>query len=333
MDKIAAGSATDRRDLFGESASRLGMNPAIVEKDFWVCWILKHLFGEPSLREQIVFKGGTSLSKVFHLIERFSEDIDLILDWRLLGYGIAQGNDPYQSIQSKTKQSRYNQEMNARAAEYIRGTLLAQLNHIFSPVGELRASIDESDPHTVNVRFPAAFSASYIRPEVRLEIGPLASWVPSSAQTIHPYAADSFPKAFVEPDCAVIAIDAERTFWEKATILHQEAHRPGTVPARYSRHYYDLYKLAGSPIKDAALTDRDLLQAVVEFKERFYYSSWAHYDEARPGSFRLLPPEKQRDALERDYRAMRDMFYKEPPAFGEILDALQALENEINAVG
>lgn len=332
MDKIAAGSATDRRDLFGESASRLGMNPAIVEKDFWVCWILKHLFAEPALKEQMVFKGGTSLSKVFHLIERFSEDIDLILDWRLLGYGAAMGNDPYQPIQSRTKQSRYSQEMNARAADYIRETLLTQLNHIFSPVAELHASIAESDPHTVNVRFPAAFRAPYIRPEVRLEIGPLASWVPSSAQMIRPYAADSFPKAFVEPDCAVIAIDAERTFWEKATILHQEAHRPGTVPARYSRHYYDLYKLARNPTKDAALANRDLLQAVVEFKERFYYSSWAHYDEARPGSFRLLPSEKQREALERDYRAMRDMFYKEPPAFGEILSALQALENEINAM-
>jgi Nucleotidyl transferase AbiEii toxin, Type IV TA system len=87
MDRIAAGSASDRRDLFSESASRLGMNPAIVEKDFWVCWILKHLFAEPSLKEQMIFKGGTSLSKVFGLIDRFSEDIDLILDWRLLGYG------------------------------------------------------------------------------------------------------------------------------------------------------------------------------------------------------------------------------------------------------
>ena len=85
MDKIATGAATDRRDLFGESASRLAMNPAIVEKDFWVCWILKHLFAEPALKDQIVFKGGTSLSKVFGLIDRFSEDIDLILDWRLLG--------------------------------------------------------------------------------------------------------------------------------------------------------------------------------------------------------------------------------------------------------
>jgi hypothetical protein len=124
MDRIATGPATDRRDLFSETASRLGMNPAIVEKDFWVCWILKHLFAEPTLKGQMVFKGGTSLSKVFGLIDRFSEDIDLILDWRLLGYGHAEGSDPYQAIQSKTKQSRYNQKMNAKAAEYIRGTLL-----------------------------------------------------------------------------------------------------------------------------------------------------------------------------------------------------------------
>jgi hypothetical protein len=121
MDRIATGSATDRRDLFGEAASRLGMNPAIVEKDFWVCWTLKHLFAEPALKGQMVFKGGTSLSKVFGLIDRFSEDIDLVLDWRLLGYGHAEGNDPYQSIQSRTKRGRYNQEMNAKAAEYIRG--------------------------------------------------------------------------------------------------------------------------------------------------------------------------------------------------------------------
>jgi hypothetical protein len=98
MVRIATGPVADRRDLFSETATRLGMNPAIVEKDFWVCWILKHLFAEPILKNQMVFKGGTSLSKVFGLINRFSEDIDLILDWRLLGYGRDEGNDPYQAI-------------------------------------------------------------------------------------------------------------------------------------------------------------------------------------------------------------------------------------------
>jgi len=182
----------------------------------------------------------------------------------------------------------------------------------------------------VNVFYPAAFSAEYIRPAVRLEIGPVASWVPSNAHTIQAYAAQAFPGAFNDPVCAVVAIDAERTFWEKATILHQEFHRPGTIPARYSRHYYDLFKLADSPVKQAALSNLALLKSVVEFKERFYYSSWAHYDMARPGSFLLSPPQSQIAALERDYRAMRDMFYREPPEFVAILAGLVALEQEIN---
>jgi len=182
----------------------------------------------------------------------------------------------------------------------------------------------------VNLGYPAAFSAGYIRPQVRLEIGPLASWVPSSSRTIRSYAAEAFPRAFADPLCAVVAIDAERTFWEKATILHQEAHRAVAIPARYSRHYYDLYRLANSPIKSSALSNLALLADVVAFKERFYYSSWARYDLARPGSFRLLPPPSQTSALARDYRAMRDMFYRDPPEFAAILEGLAALESEIN---
>jgi hypothetical protein len=331
MDKIAAGSASDRRDLFRESASRLGMNPAIVEKDFWVCWILKLLFAEPALKNQMVFKGGTSLSKVFGLIDRFSEDIDLVLDWRLLGYDQAGANDPFKAMSSKSKQSRYNLEMNAEAVAYIRDTLLSQLNQLFAPISGVVATIDEVDPHTVNVFYPAAFAAEYIRPAVRLEIGPLASWVPSSPHAIKAYAAQAFPEAFSNPVFEVIAIDAERTFWEKATILHQEAHRPGTIPARYSRHYYDLYKLSESPIRGSALSNLALLKAVVEFKERFYYSSWARYDLALPGTFRLNPPESHIPALERDYRAMRDMFFLAPPSFEAILAGLAELEQEINA--
>jgi len=261
------------------------------------------------------------------LIDRFSEDIDLILDWRLLGYG---EDDPYQGSRSKTQQGRYNQERNARAAGYIRDTLLPQLDHLFSSVPGITAGLDDTDPHTVNVLYPAAFAAQYIRPAVRLEIGPLASWVPSSNRTITAYAAESFPDAFSDPVCAVIAIEAERTFWEKATILHQEAHRPGIIPSRYSRHYYDLYKLASSPVKRVALADVVLLKAVVEFKERFCYSSWAHYDLATPGTFRLTPPERQLATLKQDYAAMCEMFYRGPPEFRTILEGLVELEQEIN---
>lgn len=89
MDKFACLSAVQRRELFSEAAARLGMTPAVVEKDFWVTWALNRLFANPTLARLLMFKGGTSLSKVYGLIERFSEDIDLILDWRVLG-----GDDP-----------------------------------------------------------------------------------------------------------------------------------------------------------------------------------------------------------------------------------------------
>ena len=142
----------------------------------------------------MVFKGGTSLSKVYGLVDRFSEDIDLVLDWRLLGYGTEDGSDPYQSISSKTKQDQYNRAMNAKAAVYIRESLLGELNQLFATVPGVVGRVDESDPHTVNIKYPAAFAADYILSNVRLEIGPLASWVPSGSQFIHPYAAESFPR-------------------------------------------------------------------------------------------------------------------------------------------
>ena len=89
MDRVALFTAAQRRELFQETAARLGMSPAVVEKDFWVCWVLKQLFSKRDLKDRMVFKGGTTLSKVFGLIDRFSEDIDLVLDWQLLGYGAA----------------------------------------------------------------------------------------------------------------------------------------------------------------------------------------------------------------------------------------------------
>lgn len=82
MEQVARFSTMQRRELFSEAAARLGMTPAVVEKDFWVTWVLDRLFATPTLAHLLVFKGGTSLSKVYGLIERFSEDVDLILDWR-----------------------------------------------------------------------------------------------------------------------------------------------------------------------------------------------------------------------------------------------------------
>jgi len=328
MESVARLSSAERRELFAETAARKGMTPAIAEKDFWVCWTLGRLFAHPDLSRLLMFKGGTSLSKVFHLIERFSEDIDLILDWRVV-IGEA---DPL-AIRSKSKQEELNKTIEAKAIDYIGGELLAMISRAVDPV--CRCELAADDLHALNVIYPASFSDKYLRSEVRLEIGPLAAWMPYDHYRIKPYAAEAFPQLFKQnADCAVQALRAERTFWEKATILHHEANRPegNEQPMRYSRHYYDLAMMAASPVKDAALRDLALLEDVVAFKQRFYPRGWAQYEKAKPGTFRLVPSGDVLEAVEKDYVQMRNMIFGRYPDFDEIMGTLRKLEAEINGL-
>jgi hypothetical protein len=327
MESVALLSSAERGELFSETAARKGMTPAVVEKDFWVCWTLGRLFAHPDLSRLLMFKGGTSLSKVFNLIERFSEDIDLILDWR----GVVGENDPL-AERSHNKQDALNKTIDAKAVDYIGGELLAMVARAVDPV--CRCAVATDDLHALNVQYPAAFSDAYLRPEVRLEIGPLAAWLPHESYRIKSYAAEVFPQLFKQADCAVQAIRAERTFWEKATILHHEANRPegNPQPLRYSRHYYDLAMMAASSVKDAALTDLALLADVVAFKQRFYPRGWAHYGLATPGTFRLVPSGHVLSTLEKDYGQMRNMIFGRYPGFDMIMQALRTLETEINGL-
>lgn len=326
MDKVAQLPATERNALFSETAARIATTPAVVEKDFWVTWVLHRLFGRAELAQLLMFKGGTSLSKAYHLIERFSEDIDLVLDWRILS-----GEDPL-ADRSRTQQVRINKAINQQAQAFIAGELLVKLASALE--GVCLCEMAGDDPHAINITYPAAFSDRYLRPVVRLEIGPLASWLPYEEREISSYAAEAFPDLFESKKCLVKVIRAERTFWEKATILHHEAHRPKSSPQppRYSRHYYDMARLAESPIKSAALADKDLLAGVVAFKQRFYPRAWARYDLAKPGTLRLVPGGKLLAAVESDYRAMTNMLFGDVPAFDNIMTTLRRLQDEINGL-
>ncbi len=331
MNRVAALPASQRNELFSLTAERRGLGSiAIVEKDFWVCWTLKRLFENPELSNQFIFKGGTSLSKVFGLIERFSEDIDLILDWRKVT-----GEDPM-AARSNTRQGKLNDQLNESARAYIAGDLFSLLENALGDHCALEVNTEERDlGHIVRVRYPETSSGGNLLPYIQLEIGPLASWWPHSEHTIRPYVADEFPDQFDDPECHVRAIDAVRTFWEKATILHHEANRPedSTVPVRYSRHYYDLFLMSQSEVKDSALRDQGLLQSVVTFKKKFYPRGWARYDEAKPPTFKLIPPNWIQENMRQDYESMREMIFGQRPSFDEILAGLRGLEKEINALG
>lgn len=168
--------------------------------------------------------------------------------------------------------------------------------------------------------------------EIRLEIGALAAWTPVKEATITPYSAQLYERLFTQPSTDVLTVLPERTFWEKVTILHREAFRPEDrpFPSRYSRHYYDLYKMMRSSVKDSALADKNLLERVVKFKDKFYRCPWARYDLAKCGTMRLLPPDYNMSKLRTDYAHMQNMLFGEKPAFDEIMEAMAKLEEEIN---
>lgn len=247
MIEIAKLSADDRRELFHNTAAKIGLNDAIIEKDFWVCLTLDYLFHRSPWKEAVTFKGGTSLSKGYHLISRFSEDIDLILDWRVLGYRI---DEPWEK-RSNTKQDAFNKEANRRAEIFLSEDFCPRMQKDLSV--ELGTSanlyIDEEDPQTVIFAYPNLFTDTSTLQVIRLEIGALAAWTPADMVDITPYTAEQYPQLFKQRTVSVLTVAPERTFWEKATILHHEANRPEhlLMPQRYSRHYYDLYCMATSP--------------------------------------------------------------------------------------
>ncbi len=324
MYDIALLSQEKRDQLFTETANKRNITKSIVEKDFWVVWAIAKIFEDESLSKILKFKGGTSLSKVFNLIDRFSEDIDLILDWTTVTK-----ENPLK-YRTKNQQDRFNKSINENAKEYIKDTILPRVSNLLAPT--CSCQIDEADGFSINIKYPTAFKDNYLRPEILLEIGPLASWLPSDVFEISSMVAQEYPQIFKKEKCSVDTIVAIRTFWEKATILHHEANRPDDIPipSRYSRHYYDLSLMAQSEFKDIALKDRKLLENVVEFKQKFYPRKWAQYEDAKAGTLKLLPPKFRYAELEKDYKAMQNMIFGEAPKFDEIINILDELEKQIN---
>jgi len=330
MRNIANLPAADRRALFSNTASEIGLTDSIVEKDFWVCWTLDYLFHRCKWKNYLSFKGGTSLSKAYRLIERFSEDIDLILDWRVLGYD---SEEPWMQ-RSNTKQDLFNKEANNKAAAFLQDSFLPVFYN--DALAELKSDfimkIDTEDEQTVLFTYPQEFSDKTILQEIRLEIGALAAWTPAEQKLITPYAAEQYTSLFDEPETSVLTVMPERTFWEKTTILHREANRPAdsSMPLRYSRHYYDLWCMANSWVKEKAFIELELLKKVVLFKEKFYRCPWAGYENALPGNMKLLPPQHSLSILEDDYEHMKSMIFGDKPAFTDLIKSIKGLEEEIN---
>jgi len=330
----------ERIPHFQEVATRRGLTRLIVEKDFWVCFMLRLLFTTPELADKFVFKGGTSLSKVFGIIKRFSEDIDISVDPDWLGFG---GENRPDAAPSRSQFVKRWKKLNQACLTAVKDEVMPVFERAIQDVlgspggsqGYLAFKEDEQTQSPVlTFRYPTnePGAQGYIHPQVKLELGSLTDQQPIGDHTVTPWVAEEFPKLFKEPECHVVSLEAERTFWEKTTILHAEYHRPQDKPMRnrLSRDCYDVCRMAQHESGQRALADSALLKRVVEHKRMYFYSGWANYDTAKPGTFRLVPPEHRRSDLRTDYQQMHEMFIEEPPPFDELLRQLNELEDKIN---
>lgn len=332
-----------RLAAFQQVEEVLGLQAASVEKDFWVCWTLRALFSLPCIGEHLTFKGGTSLSKGWKLIQRFSEDIDIAVDKEAIGFG---GDAAPDKAPSKKQLKIRLENLKEACRAWVQGTLQAALaSHITESLGKegwkLEVDPDLEDGQCLLFHYPTLFKstqAGYVRPVVKIELGARSDVWPAENRDILPYVIEHFPA--LDPDNAfrVRVISPERTFWEKACLLHEETFRPGEKPRarRMARHYYDLWCLLKSGVGERAIADRGLFDRVTSHREIFFRISWVDYTKHHAGTFQLIPPVHHLDDWRSDYEQMQGpMFFGDipPPTFDEIIAAIGEFERRFNTIG
>lgn len=331
----------DRRDVFASAARRLDTVPGYVEKDFWVCLVLNVLFNRlPPGHPTLLFKGGTSLSKVFGLVQRFSEDIDLVV--RRDGLGFVGERDPTVARGlSNKKRSALFRNLALACGAYVCGELKTTLATSIEGIATgcaIRPDEDDGSRQTLLVEYPSLYpggEAAYVSPRVKIEAGARSALEPIATRPVRPYVADDLPDWPFEVK-NVVALTPARTFWEKLLILHgihcgyRDASRLPADKDRISRHYYDVAMIAATGTGEAALSDLALLDAVRTHNLVAFRQAWKRFEEAVPRSLRLAPQPALSAAIDRDYRAMSDMILGDAPDFRWIVDRIRHVETEVN---
>lgn len=350
FNQVLSSSAEDRRDLFVTSARRLGTNERNLEKDFWVCWTLDALFHE--LRDggpRLLFKGGTSLSKAFGLISRFSEDIDITVFRDDLGQ--AATVEELEAMSGKQRRAKLDAIRDSCRA-YVNGALRDDLQQVLTealkttgqPLDAARfeSDPDDTDGQTLLLWYPSVTGApndgGYIRPAVRIESGAKSALDPNAPRTVVPYIAHDLGDVdFLIP--GVTTVEADRSLWDKVVILHGirnwfeirgQVRQEGQ---RITRHYYDVHRLVESPIREHALRDLELAVDCSRHARMFFNRPDFRLENAIPGSFTLTPAEGMLSALHGDYERMAEMIFGPIPDFEAVIRSIDSFETVVNQAG
>ena len=333
----------DRREVFEVAAGRLDTFPSYVEKDFWVCLVLDLLYNKLSDKHpKLLFKGGTSLTKAFGLIRRFSEDIDIVV-YRD-GLGFLGERDPIiaENLSGKKRRVLF-EELRSACSAYILGefrSALTRMIHDIADKCDIVPDEGDTDRQTLFIDYPTLYPSSnvaYLASRVRIEAGARSALDPSLSRTITPYIAKELPDWSFDAD-NIHVIAPERTYWEKLLLVHglhcgyrDEERLPGD-PNRILRHYYDVAMITVTETGRAALSDFDLLAAVRNHNLIAFRQAWKRFEEAVPGTVRLVPQPELRAVIERGYRALEGMIFGDVPDFGWIMEQLRFAEAEINSL-
>jgi len=303
----------------------------LLEKDIWICWALEFLFKMPN-RLPMAFKGGTSLSKAFKVIDRFSEDVDITIDYQAFNCG-----DPFANGISKTKLKNISLELRSMVTQHIKETLVPYYEKIISAQFKENAPIVEmdSDGETIHLRYPSVIEqkSGYIIDSIRLEFGGRNLTIPSEQITITTDISE-YIKNLSFPIAQATVLSPQKTYWEKLTLIHYECNRPTLKDDadRISRHWYDVAMLTNHDIGKQARINRALLNEVIKIKKTFYDSGFAKYDDCLNGNLRLTPSDDYLKLLKDDFNKMLNnkMFYGEQPDFDSIISDIKTLELTIN---
>ncbi|MFI0848350.1 nucleotidyl transferase AbiEii/AbiGii toxin family protein [Mesorhizobium sp. IMUNJ 23232] len=356
--EILRSSVDDRRALFSTVAAHLETRAENIEKDLYVCWVLDFLFNRrPNDPVGLYFKGGTSLSKAFGLIHRFSEDIDI-------GIYKADLHVPLEAdiaaLPSVNQQQRaLAEQVDEAARQYICGPLrdllakeIAAVEEAAGQAGHFSLSFgfdafrNRDALDILVVGYKSAFDSGdgYVQAAVRIEGGARPDPEPAEPRQIVPYIAAEMPGGTDLAVPNVVTVKPERTFWEKVLILHAmtemtekrsaeaRADRPVPDLNRYSRHYYDVHQIWTHPDYGVATASMlDLAEACRQHKQLMFRAPDHRYDRAVPGSYRLVPTADVRAKLAADYERMSAMIFGTAPAFADVMTSIEALEHHLNA--
>ena len=337
MPDFFALSAEDRREALAVAADASGRPIHLLEKDVWVVWALQALFGS-ALGEHLVFKGGTSLSKGYGVIRRFSEDVDLTYDIREIA-GDLIGESKSILPSSKSQGKRWTDEIRERLPKLVSDKIAPQLAESLRSQG-LSAKVSAVDDKLFLEYEALVPGYGYVKPIVALEFGARSTGEPSEPRDVVCDAAKYLPTvAFISARPQVMR--PERTFWEKATAIHVYCHKGEFRGGdRFARHWHDLSHLDAAGYAESAINDKDLAKDVADYKSVFFaekdHSGAAiDYHQAVNGSLLLLPREGALAALAEDYEGMVNdgLLMDEAAPFEKLMEDCKAIQDRANARG